>query len=59
MKNKAGRPFKFESEDTPLQVISVRLSTYHKALAKRYGGGSITEGIRAALDAMMPTKRMA
>lgn len=42
---------RYEAEDEPLQRYSVRLSKIQERMAKRLGDGSLSKGLRLALEA--------
>lgn len=52
MSKSLGRPKIYDFEEEPLKPIAVRLTEYHKRLAKRFGEGNASAGIRKALEFM-------
>lgn len=50
MSKTTGRPKIYTEQDEPLKVSSVRLPFWHIRLAKKLGSGSISKGIRHALE---------
>lgn len=49
------RPRKYTEQDDPLMVKSVRLSNWHIRFARKLGDGSLSEGIRIALEKVSPS----
>ena len=50
MPEKIGRPRTYSNLDGPLNITSVRLSDWHERQAKKLGRGTISKGIRRALE---------
>lgn len=50
MSNSLGRPLLYDYETEPLKPYSARLTDYHRRLAKRFGKGNASAGIRIALE---------
>jgi hypothetical protein len=56
MAKKAGRPLLYEFEDNPMKVFSVRLNVVQERDALKLGGGSLSDGIRKALEFAIQNK---
>lgn len=51
------RPRIYTEQEDPLEVKSVRLTNWHIRHAKKLGNGSLSEGIRLALEGIFPTTK--
>ena len=46
----AGKTYHNNQDDAPMARYSVRLTAYHAEMARRLGYGSLSDGLRAALE---------
>lgn len=58
MKKKAGRPYMYDAESAALKMCSVRLNVLQERTALKLGKGSLSAGIRLALDNVIHKKEV-